>query len=42
MDIRIPNPAHRVTIEVPPALTSGSGTPTTGNKPVTMAVFTNT
>ena len=41
MDIRIPKPAMRVTIDVPPALTSGSGTPTTGTRPVTMAVFTN-
>jgi hypothetical protein len=42
MDIRIPKPASRVTIDVPPALIRGRGTPTTGSKPVTMAVLTNT
>ncbi len=42
MDIRIPNPAMRVTNDVPPALISGNGTPTTGMRPVTMAEFTNT
>ena len=31
--MRIPNPAMRVTIDVPPKLTSGSGTPTTGTSP---------
>jgi len=36
------NPAKRVTIEVPPALTSGSGTPTIGNSPDTMPALTNT
>ena len=40
--MRIPKPAISVTIEVPPKETRGSGTPTTGTSPVTMAVFTNT
>ena len=34
-------PASRVTKLVPPALTSGKGTPTTGRSPVTIAVLTN-
>jgi hypothetical protein len=42
IDIRIPNPTIRVTIDVPPKLTSGKGMPTTGTIPVTMAVFTKT
>ena len=31
-----------VTMDVPPKLTSGNGTPTTGTIPVTIAVLTNT
>jgi hypothetical protein len=31
-----------VTIEVPPLLIKGSGTPITGSKPDTMAIFTKT
>ena len=31
-----------VTIDVPPKLTSGKGTPTTGISPETIAVLTNT
>ena len=42
IDIRIPNPAISVTMEVPPNDTSGNGTPTTGTRPVTIAVFTKT
>ena len=42
MDIRIPKPARSVTIDVPPKLTSGSGMPTTGTSPVTIAVLTKT
>ncbi len=40
--MRMPNPASSVTIDVPPALTSGSGTPTTGISPMTIAELTNT
>ena len=39
--MRIPNPAMRVTNDVPPYLTSGSGTPTTCNSPATMPLLTN-
>jgi hypothetical protein len=42
MDMRIPNPAMSVTIDVPPKLTNGSGIPTTGTSPVTIAVLTKT
>ena len=42
MDMRIPNPAMSVTIDVPPKLTSGRGMPTTGPRPVTIAVLTKT
>ena len=42
IDASIPKPAIRVTIEVPPALTSGSGTPTIGSSPDTMPALTNT
>ena len=42
MDARIPKPAINVTIDVPPALTKGKGTPTMGNSPETMPEFTNT
>ena len=31
-----------VTIDVPPKLTSGNGMPTTGTRPVTIAVLTKT
>ena len=42
IDASIPKPAMRVTIEVPPALTSGNGTPTIGSRPDTMPALTNT
>jgi hypothetical protein len=37
-----PNPIIIVTIEVPPYETSGSGTPTTGTSPVTIATLMKT
>jgi hypothetical protein len=42
MAIRMPKPAIKVTIDVPPKLTRGRGTPTTGSNPDTMPMFTNT
>jgi hypothetical protein len=36
----MPNEAIKVTMEVPPKLIRGSGTPTTGNSPVTIPVLT--
>src|SRR5690606_4627194 len=38
----IPKPAIKVTMDVPPALTSGNGTPTTGRSPDTMPALTKT
>ena len=38
----IPKPAMSVTIDVPPALMNGSGTPTMGSNPETMPALTNT
>ena len=37
-----PNPAMMVSMTVPPWETSGSGTPTTGARPITMPVLINT
>lgn len=42
MDIKMPKPIIKVRMEVPPRLTSGKGTPTTGNKPETIPMLTNT
>ncbi len=41
-DMRIPNAAISVTMEVPPKLISGNGSPTTGSSPETMPMLTNT
>ena len=40
--ISTPKPSINVTIEVPPALTKGKGTPTTGRIPATMPILTKT
>ena len=42
MALRIPKPSSKVTIDVPPKLTKGSGTPTTGRIPATIPMFTTT
>ena len=42
MDIKMPNPMKRVTMEVPPRLMRGNGRPMTGSNPDTMAILTNT
>ena len=42
MDIRIPRPIINVTLDVPPLLIRGKGTPTTGRIPVVIPIFTKT
>lgn len=42
IDIRMPNPASRVTTDVPPYESRGIGTPTTGSSPATMPPLTST
>ena len=37
----MPNAINKVSIDVPPYEINGSGAPTTGSNPVTMATFTN-
>ena len=42
MDINMPKLASSVTMDVPPKLTSGKGTPTTGSIPDTIPALTST
>ena len=42
MDIRIPSPIINVTLDVPPLLIRGKGTPTTGRIPIVMPILTKT